>query len=71
MRLVNTFMIPMSGGRVTIALSTIALMIPCIWASEILKSKDASFVQLVICAALTGVRARCSTQGCKHTIFLS
>ena len=32
MRLVNTFMIPMSGGRVTIALSTIALMIPCIWA---------------------------------------
>ena len=55
MRLVNTFMIPMSGGRVTIALSTIALMIPCIWASEILKSKDASFVQLVICAALTGV----------------
>ena len=55
MRCVNTFMIPISGGRVTVVCTTVALLIPCIWAAVILKSKDASFTQLVICAALTGV----------------
>ena len=48
MRCVNSFMIPISGGRVTVACTTTALLIPCVWAAVILTSKDASFTQLVI-----------------------
>ena len=34
MRCVNTFMIPISGGRVTVACTTVALLIPCDWAAK-------------------------------------
>ena len=45
MRYVNTFMIPISGGRVAVVCTTVALLIPCsIWAAVILK--DASFTHV-------------------------
>jgi len=55
LRVPNSFMIAISGGRVTIALTTLLLLIPMLLLGIVIQDTNVAFSTLVVIAVLSGV----------------